>query len=239
MATKPNLISILRARGVVMSDSKARKTSIDKLEAMIAAREGCTCKTSPDERVDDLLTEGACLSLAEDWSLGKRHGVPEAGGFNHDDSAFIATLTDGFQVEVDRTTGKVRKLRRLDPDLPIVEADAKVFPLTRAASMNRPPKPAVAFRPTAPGSKRALMAELVLRPDGAAVEDLMGVTGVTGWNRSTAQGAITEDLVRGIGLGMRREGTKYFGRLPEGIKSHVRVVTTTRMAANTAPKRKK
>jgi hypothetical protein len=98
--------------------------------------------------------------------------------------------------------------------------------------MNRPPKPAEAFRPTREGSKRHLLATAVLRPEGATAEDLMALTG---WNRSTATSAVVEDLNRGMGMGVRREGDRYFGTLPEGVVSIVREPTETRMAANTSP----
>ena len=61
------------------------------------------------------------------------------------------------------------------------------------------------------------------------LEDLMGVTG---WNRSTAQGAISEDLVRQMGLGMLRDGDRYIGSLPEGVTSAVREPAPVKPAAN-------
>jgi hypothetical protein len=99
-----------------------------------------------------------------------------------------------------------------------------------AATLNRPPKPALAFKAARPGTKRALMAEAVLRPEGATLDALMNLTG---WDRNTTQGAIIWDLCSQMGMGVRRDGDRYYGSLPEGVTSAVREpAPAPRMAAN-------
>lgn len=68
-------------------------------------------------------------------------------------------------------------------------------------------------RPTGEGSKRHLLAQALLT--GATVERLMEVTG---WNKATAQSALRWDIPQ-MGLGVRREGEKYFLILPVGVKA--------------------
>jgi hypothetical protein len=108
---------------------------------------------------------------------------------------------------------------------------AKVVPITKkpAATLNRPPKPALAFKPAKPGTKRALMAEAVLRPEGATLDALMNLTG---WDRNTTQGAIIWDLCSQMGMGVRRDGDRYYGSLPKGVTSAVREPVPVKMAAN-------
>jgi Protein of unknown function (DUF3489) len=98
-----------------------------------------------------------------------------------------------------------------------------------AAALNRPPKSALAFKPARPGTKRALMAEAVLRPEGATLDALMNLTG---WDRNTTQGAIIWDLCSQMGIGVRRDGDRYYGTLPEGVTAAVREQAPVRMAAN-------
>jgi hypothetical protein len=99
-----------------------------------------------------------------------------------------------------------------------------------AAALNRPPKPALAFKPARPGTKRALMAEALLRPQGATLDALMNVTG---WDRNTTSGAINWDCCTQMGMGVRRDGDRYYGSLPEGVTSAVREpAPAPRMAAN-------
>ncbi len=68
-------------------------------------------------------------------------------------------------------------------------------------------------RPVGEGSKRHLLAQALLI--GATVEKLQEVTG---WNKATAQSALRWDIPQ-MGLGVRREGEKYFLILPEGVKA--------------------
>lgn len=93
-----------------------------------------------------------------------------------------------------------------------------------AAALNRPAKSASAFRPVKEGSKRHLMAQAMLRPNGATLEELMAVTG---WDRNTASGAVIWDLHTCMGLGVRRDGDRYHAILPNGITSILRVCCPT------------
>jgi hypothetical protein len=80
------------------------------------------------------------------------------------------------------------------------------------------------------------MAEAVLRPEGATLDALMNLTG---WDRNTTSGAIIWGLCSQMGMGVRRDGDRYYGSLPEGVASAVREPAPVKMAANSAPKRNK
>jgi hypothetical protein len=74
---------------------------------------------------------------------------------------------------------------------------------------------------------------------GITAKELQALICEDNANCNTASGAIIWDLCSQMGMGVRRDGDRYYGSLPEGVTSAVRQQAPARMAANTAAACKK
>ena len=86
-------------------------------------------------------------------------------------------------------------------------AQAKADKTTKAASADKPmPRP---------GTKQALLIELLKRPEGATVEQ---IAAATGWQKHTIRGAIAGALKKKLGLNVEATRTREVGPNKTGAK---------------------
>jgi Protein of unknown function (DUF3489) len=134
-------------------------------------------------------------------------------------SAETGTAAEGGPAEAAEADGAVAPARRTTTRRAKAAKVAPVAGDEPEADGEASPKPA-----PRPGTKQALMIELLKRPEGATVEQ---IAAATGWQHHTIRGAISGALKKKLGLTVQATRTREVGPNKTGAKGSSTVYRIT------------
>ena len=151
---------------------------------------------------------------AKAWPIGRLAAIWNelAGAVPFDDLKPVSKFTDR-QTGITRIWNAIQRLKRDVPETPAAAPTlAAVAPRKRKATEEATPAPAA---PTAPvareGSKKAIVLDMLKRPEGATLQEIMSVTG---WMAHSVRGFISGGLGKKMGLAVESLKT------PEGARAY-------------------
>jgi hypothetical protein len=120
-------------------------------------------------------------------------------------------------------------VRAVEAPAPATGADRAAAPAKRKARASAKPGNASADKPTPrTGTKQARMIEMLMRPEGATVEQ---IAEATGWQKHTIRGAISGALKKKLGLTIEATRTREVGPNKTGAKGSSTVYRITGSAS--------